>query len=370
MGTEVFTGVPNDLTASGGPLQTLQDTASSVKLRLEKTKYTFEQLTTWRLQIAALNLDGAMIYDANEGKNNVYLGIETQAQADTAKARIAKPSLPSDAVELQVVGPYDDLVLKGKELQEDIAQQQKKATEPSLETSAAVQYVDKSNAPLVGGIRMDIRGGTCTYGFSAKVNGVLGFISNSHCTSTIGVIDGDEVLQYGLPKIGYELIDWRARPCGVIWNSCRYSDTAFFKSTGARAAVPRIAGTGPEPGDKSYTYTSAIRGTLSAKQNEHYIAVTAKTGFTRLIVTNTCTYLRTYASPLTVECGAVAKPEAGYPNVQGGDSGSPVITRNGSDSVLVAEIFAKNPLAGSIWMNNINGIFRDFGGSSVLKYAW
>jgi len=270
MGTEVFTGIPNDLAASAGSLQTLQETASSVQLRLENTKYTFEQLTTWLLQIAALNLDGVMIYDANEGKNNVYLGIETQAQADAAKARIAKLSLPSDAVEMQVVGPYDDLVLKGAELQEYIAQQEED-TEITLEATAAEQNVEQYNNPLVGGMRMDILslGLRCTYGFSAKRNGVVGFVSNSHCTKYKNSVDGAEVFQGG-SKIGYETADASARPCGPIWTACRYADAAFFKNTGTRIAKPRIAGTGPNPGDKTYTYTSVLKGVLfSTKQDEH-----------------------------------------------------------------------------------------------------
>ena len=367
MGTEVFTGVPNDLAASTGSLQTLQ--AASLKLRLEDTKYTFEQLTSWLLQIAALNLDGVMIYDANEGKNNVYLGVETKAQAEAAKARIAKLSLPNDAVEMQVVGPYRDLVLQNKELQEDVVQQKEEATSTIPKAAVVERDVTGYVNPPVGGAEIVVRGsgfsGTCTYGFSAKRNGVTGFISNGHCTRYKNSVDGTEVFQGG-SKIGFELVDPNARGCGIIWNICRYSDAAFFKNTGTRIVIPRIAGTGPDPYDKTYTYTSKVNGIRnSPAQYEAFIVVTSQTGFTRLIVTNTCTYLKTYGSSSTVECGAVGVPQSGYPGIRGGDSGSPVITRNASGAVIVGEIFADNPLAGTIWMNIGSGILRDLGPLTV-----
>jgi hypothetical protein len=374
MGTEVFTGVPNDLTTSMASFQTAENT-TSLKLRLEATKYTFEQLYTWLHQIAALNLDGVMIYDANEGTNTVYLGVETQAQADATKNHLTSLSIPHDAVVVEVVGPFDDLVLRGEELEAFLAQRD---AEAPLETAATTQYVNSNVNPLVGGAEIFLEGlsgheGYCTYGFSAKRNGVLGFVTNSHCTRDAKAapkVTGDTVKQDGPYDgvIGYEIADPTARVCGAFWNLCRYADAAFFRNTGTRLAAPQIAGTGPDAGDKSYTYTSVVKGTLwSTKQNEHYIAVTARTGFTRIIINNTCTYLRFYGFSWTVECGATATPEPGYPYIQSGDSGSPVILRDSSGAVLVGQVIGGNPLAGTIWLNNAGGIWRDLGD---MTYRW
>jgi hypothetical protein len=369
MGTEVFTDVPNDPTISSYSRQAFQEMQSSLPLRLENTKYTFEQLTTWLHEIMALDLDGAMIYDANEGKNNVYLGVETQAQADVAKAHIAKLTIPDDGVEIEVVGPYNDLVLRGEELQKYMAQKAKAAAEAPLHT-AAEQHVERSSLPLVGGVQVTTNKSACTYGFSAKRNGVRGLVTNYHCTANKAQVDGDVIRQDG-QYIGFETVDPPPFYCGIFWGECRYSDAAFFKNDGPSpwVAAPRIAGIGPAAYDKTYTYSSPVQGVvLSTKQDAHYIAVTSRTGFTRLVVTNTCTYLRTqeyFTRLITIECGAVAKPESGYPNIQGGDSGSPVITRNSSGAVLVAEIFGANPLNGTIWMNNIGGVWRDLGALTV-----
>ena len=353
LGQEIFTGVPNDLAASAGSLQALQETAPSVQLRLEATKYTFRQLKTWFLQIAALNLDGIIIYDANEGKNNVYLGVETKAQAAKVKARVAKLNFPSDAVEVQVVGSSDNLVLNGAELEAYKAQQQLEASEMTLEPTAT-QDTNGYNNPLVGGIEIETAtGGTCTYGFSARRLGVYGFVSNNHCTTSGN--RGDTIKQAS-SVIGYEVVNPVARGCGLVWIACIDADAAFFRHVN-RPVVPMVAGTGPEPGDKTYTYSSLVQGFFSGPAlNQHYIAVTARTGFTRIITTNTCTFLRPSGTDVTVECGAVAKPEPGYPNVDRGDSGSPVITRNGTSSNLVGQVFARNTLAGTIWLNNMSGI--------------
>lgn len=371
MGQEVFTGVPNDLADEAGSPKTLQAT-SSPSLRLEDTKYTFKQLHTWLWQTIDLDLDGVMIYDANEGNNNVYLGVETRAQAEATKARIAKLPIPPNAVAIEVVGPYKDYVLRGEGLQKYLAQEAKTA-EVQLQP-AAVQYVDGPSVPLVGGVRVTTDRGGCTYGFSAKRNGVLGLVTNFHCTANKAQVDGD-IIRQNQQYIGVETVDPPPRWCGIVWGDCRYSDAAFFKNTSSstvRVATPRIAGTGPGAGDRTYDYSSPVLGILSStKQNEHYIAVTSKTGFTRLVVTNTCTYLRTGIFDIsakrlvTIECGAVAKPESPYPNVQQGDSGSPVITRNSSGAMLAGEIFGGNPLNGGIWMNNMGGILRDLGSLTV-----
>lgn len=293
MGTEVFTGVPNSLAVSAGSLQALQGTTPP--LRLEDTEYTFKQLHTWLWQIIDLNLAGVMIYDANEGKNNVYLGVETQAQADAVKARLAGLPIPPGAVAVEVVGPYKDYVLRGEELQESLAQERSKTAEVQLHPMAT-QNVEFQSLPLVGGVRVTTDMGGCTYGFSAKRNGVLGLVTNYHCTANKAQVNGDVIRQNG-SYIGVETVDPPARWCGIVWGDCRYADAAFFQNTSAgtgRVAAPRIAGTGPGAGDKTYDYSSPVLGILSSTvQNEHYIAVTSRTGFTRLVVSNTCTFLRT-----------------------------------------------------------------------------
>ena len=365
LGQEVFTGVPNDPAASAGSLQALQATAPSLKLRLEATKYTFKQLKTWFLQIAALDLDGVMIYDANEGKNNVYLGVETKAQAAVVKTRIAKLNLPRDAVEIEVVGPFDDLVLDSVEFKAYKAQQQIEAANFML-APMAEQHLQRYNDPLVGGVEIqnNATGQSCTYGFSARRNGIYGFVTNSHCTRYRGTVNGDEIRQYG-SLVGYETADAPTRECGPIWTFCHDADAAFFRHVN-RAVVPAIAGTGPEPGDKVYSYRSKVLGSYSGPaQGQHYIAVTARTGFIRLITQNTCTFLKANSNNITVECGATATPEPGYPFVQGGDSGSPVITRNGSGAVLAGEIFGGNSFRRTVWMNNMSGIYEALGNMAV-----
>lgn len=258
LGQEVFTGIPNDLAASTGSLQALQETASSLKLRLEDTNYTFKQLKTWFLQIVALDLDGVMLYDANEGKNNVYLGVETKAQAAKVKTRVAKLNLPRDAVEIEVVGPFDDLVLDGAELEAYRAQQQVEVDEVTL-APMAEQHVQGYNNPLVGGVRIGTAtGGTCTYGFSARRLGVYGFVSNNHCTTSGN--RGDTITQAGF-IIGYEVVNPVAWSCGLVWIACIDADAAFFRHVN-RPVVPMIAGTGPEPGDMTYTYSSTVQGFL------------------------------------------------------------------------------------------------------------
>lgn len=365
LGTEWFTDSPNETVTPADPAQPLRALGADLELRLETTKYTFKQLKTWFLQVVALDLDGVIMYDANEGSNNVYLGVETEAQAVEVRARVAALSFPSDAVEVEVIGPFDDLVLDGAELEAYRAQQQAEDTESTL-APMADQHVEGYNDPLVGGIEIqnNATGQSCTYGFSARRNGVYGFVTNSHCTRFRGQVNGDEMRQVG-SLVGYETADTRVRGCGLIWQSCYDADAAFFRHVN-RAVVPAIAGTGPEPGDKVYSYRSKVLGSYSGPaQGQHYIAVTATTGFTRLIAQNTCTFLRVSGDGFTVECGATATPEPGYPFVQGGDSGSPVITRNASGAVLAGQVFGGNGFARTVWMNNMSGIYEALGNMAV-----
>lgn len=311
-----------------------------------------------------LELEGAIAFDVDEVNNYVSIGVETEPQAAAARARIAEFSLPDDAVVVRAIGPIDDLVLDGEDLREHKAQQQKSETAEATLGPTQVRRVDTSVNPVVGGVEIYMvpRDGYCTYGFTVRKDGVLGFITNSHCTKRIMAVDGDPVRQTGTggPLIGYETRDFLGQVCGRTF--CRKSDAALFRSSGAVPLKGRIAGTGPNPGDKDYTYTSTVNGMIFYPvAGAHYIAVTARTGFTRLVIRHTCVNLQTFASEMTVTCGSSAWPESGYPNIQQGDSGSPVITRNGSESNVVAEIFAGNPLDGTIWMNNSGGIWNEFG---------
>ena len=227
----------------------------------------------------------------------------------------------------------------------------------------ADQHVQGYNTPLVGGIEIQPQyTGNCTLGFGARRNGVYGFVTNSHCTRYRNRVDGDRMRQEG-SLIGYETADAPGRGCGPIWNSCYDADAAFFRHVN-RAVVPAIAGTGPEPGDKVYSYRSKVLGSYSGPaQGQHYIAVTATMGFTRLITQNTCTFLK--VGDITVECGATATPEPGHPFANPGDSGSPVITRNSSGVVLAGQIFGRNSFARTVWINNMSGIYEALGNMNV-----
>lgn len=76
------------------------------------------------------------------------------------------------------------------------------------------------------------RAAECSLGFVAIRSGMLGFVSNSHCTDPQSGSDLDPVGQPTLAnQVGYENYDPAlfTSPC-VTGYRCRYSDAAFFST--------------------------------------------------------------------------------------------------------------------------------------------
>ncbi len=73
--------------------------------------------------------------------------------------------------------------------------------------------------------------GNCTLGFVARRNDTLGFVSDSHCTTSffgIGQSLGDWVHQLATRVVAREAVDPDGYICGILLFECRASDAAFF----------------------------------------------------------------------------------------------------------------------------------------------
>ncbi len=187
--------------------------------------------------------------------------------------------------------------------------------------------------PIEGGIQIAFTTGRiikttylCTLGFNAKLEGIEGFVTNSHCTAEEFEEDGT-VHHQPLPDnpIGQEVKDPEPFRCGVFVR-CRYSDAAFSqKLETVASSLGSIAMTsGVNDGSLDIVGSYKIVGKHEGNAEEGIILtkVGRTTGTTQGVVTKTCVDVRPLGSRVVRLCQDIV--EADVQIVGGGDSGSPV----------------------------------------------
>jgi hypothetical protein len=194
--------------------------------------------------------------------------------------------------------------------------------------------------------------GECTLGFNAYRNGVQGFVTASHCTTTMGVVDGIETYQpqsglFGVNKIGQETVDPSFYPCvslGISYTRCRTSDSAFFQynysispssfqkihTTAYWAWYPMLI-SNILPYEINGSRNVVGTGTVSVGENIGKVGRT--TGGTIGAVLNTCQESLIY--PNYFPCQTIVQAGAAP-----GDSGAPVFKFYGADALAVGLLTA------------------------------
>lgn len=181
----------------------------------------------------------------------------------------------------------------------------------------------------------------CTLGFNAKKSGDASkyFVTNAHCSLTIGVIDG---ASFGQPILGgqYQLgTEWADPPYSPylqncpsgLSQGCRYADALLAKyDAGVSVGVHRVAQTtfaywGNDPNQSGSTVLAANSWFLINEELPNTALVYgvdvnkigATSGWTAGFIQQTCVDIiyQTYAYLCQWQVAAVSRP---------GDSGSPV----------------------------------------------
>jgi hypothetical protein len=214
----------------------------------------------------------------------------------------------------------------------------------------------------------------CTIGFSAKRNGVYGFVTNSHCTEdmfgTGGIYNA-----FGQPEsrtIGAEAVDPFGYTCGVAPpTECRASDAAFIQSNGA---VPFRVGVIAKPVSRNTGSLNISSGDPFFRISETGTAVAgmtvekvgAVTGWTSGGVTHTCVTAMVQQDQWWKR---VACADKTLYSADGGDSGAPVFvwlpyspTEGGNQAALLGIHSSHEWEGNSKYFSRITGIMSDLGG--------
>lgn len=79
---------------------------SSKRFELVNATYDFAQLSAWYALITPLySMPGLVFTDIDEVRNKIVIGVETEADRAPMERKIAELPIPSDAIEVAIVGP-------------------------------------------------------------------------------------------------------------------------------------------------------------------------------------------------------------------------------------------------------------------------
>ncbi len=223
--------------------------------------------------------------------------------------------------------------------------------------------------PLAGGAQFNFSttGGTfvCSVGVPARINGVQGFMTASHCSQSVyNVSARTRMTSPGGTFIGAESIDPAGRSCSLPDTlGCREAD-ALFVSGGPANAVDFGKIMYTNSGSLTVAGVLNVQGTLSYPSVGQTIYKTGRTtGTTRASVARLC--VDTLVSePDGNTYGALCSVEVATGSfISGGDSGSSVWTYDGTGPVITGIISYGSSNTGgfSPW----GGVVKEFGTVTV-----
>ncbi|MCD0166732.1 S1 family peptidase [Deinococcus sp. 12RED42] len=137
-------------------------TYSSLKVKVKNVTYSFGDLQGWRMQLRRALAEGTLSgLSINEGDNTIMAYVPRAELLSQARHYFAGLGIPSAAIELGIM-----------------------EVQPQLSLKDTVR-------PPAGGLEIKINEGStvgpCTIGVNVTFNGVPGFLTASHCSSTQGV---------------------------------------------------------------------------------------------------------------------------------------------------------------------------------------
>ena len=311
-------------------------------VRIHKGNYGFDQLKGWSDAVDRniLGRDGVVFTDIDERDNTLRVGISDPSIRKDVEAAYRAVGVPANALAFEAAEPVRQ-----------------------------VATLQNTVRPIAGGLQIHWfnpagQGFLCTLGFLARRQGVLGFVTNSHCSGTQGGVQNTQYhqsLAAGIAnRIGLETADPNYFVGGVCpaGKRCRYSDAAF-------ARVPHPSGPAVATSfgriERTAVASLVILGThtILGKQIPTFLGeLVQKTGRTTGTsvgrVNRTCVNTNVAASNVHMRCQATV-----VANVNSGDSGSPVyrIINAGAFSVALNGILwggSSNPT--TFWFSTMDRI--------------
>jgi hypothetical protein len=277
---------------------------------VRRAEYDFQELGTWfdRLSKDALALPGVAYVDLDESSNRVLVGVEKGATGTTAPAGVfaaaRSAGIPSAAVVVRQVEPVRFTLT-----------------------------LQQRTRPVRGGFQINFPGFLCTLGFNATSGVVRSWITNSHCTTVQGGVEGtlywQPLMSGGANNfIGTEVDDPNYFVGGQCpaGRRCRFSDSSRGAyDPAATSTLGRIGRTnGVNTGSLTIGTPGSFTITAEALTNSFTIGSTLNkvgrtTGWSQGLVTNSCVNTNVSGSNITQLCQTFVSAMVGP-----GDSGSPV----------------------------------------------
>ncbi|HEY0512463.1 MAG TPA: hypothetical protein VGH73_11195 [Thermoanaerobaculia bacterium] len=319
------------------------------QVRVLQGDYEFAQLVAWKRALRpALGLPGVVYLDADEARNRVVVGV-TSLNAASPDKSLDRGRLDKE-ITARGVPPAAVLYVEAPPLSELIAAQRMGdpagAADKRKPSTASIQSTIR---PVPGAVQLSFIKQPyiyfCTIGFNAYLGGAFGFVTNSHCTSDRGAVDGTRYSQgdpYGA-AIATEIADPSYSTGGSCpaGRKCRYSDSAFAQydgaSLGSFGKLSHPATRGVEVGSltlKPATSRFNVTGAGPAPLSGQVVnKIGRTTGWTYGPVIATCVDVDSSSTEFTLFCQHIV--QAG---TQGGDSGSPVFSWTSGTAVKLLGI--------------------------------
>jgi hypothetical protein len=289
-----------------------------------------------RQLLPLFELAGVVFTDADESSGRFVVGVLDRGVEGLVRARLATLGVPSQIVDV-------------------------------VETEAIVPVAtlrDKVR-PVEGGLQIRFTNYLCSLGFVAVRDGVTGYVTASHCSTTQGSVDSTKYYQplnqNADEFIGTEIADpsfFRNGDC-PRGRKCRYSDANFSQGAGNASSfgLGLIAKTdGVNTGSLQIGGTFGIAGEGAAFSGQTANKVGRTTGWTQGMVTNSCADTGVSGTNIVLLCQTFV--EGNGTIVGSGDSGSPVFRIEGGDNVT---------LLGGLWGGNQSGTMFVYSPISAIK---
>ena len=289
---------------------------SSRGMEIIEADYNFVDLHRWHQQMSpeVLSIPGVVSTDNDDGRNRLNIGISNEpGTVEAVEGALSKLGIPREAVVLTKTEPIN-------------------------------LHLRSRRRPLRGGLQINFGGFLCTLGFIAVRNGITGYVTNSHCTTTQGGVQNTVEHQPSASgttnRVGIEIADptyvgGAGCPAGRV---CRRSDSSFIQVPHPSGpAVTTARGTIARPAVNSFTWNGVdvfnITSEGTAVVGQAVTKVGRTTGRTAGTVSQTCVNTNVSGTNITQICQTFAN----YGNA-GGDSGSPVFRITTLPSVVLVGI--------------------------------
>jgi hypothetical protein len=320
---------------------------------LRRGDYGFGELAAWRRELRqVLALPGVVSLDVDEATNRIRIGMDSRARTK---------SLDRDRLERELLfgeAPRQAVVVE--------------EVEPIRRLAGLRDQV----RPIPGGVEV-ANFKACTLGFNVFREGVFGFVTNSHCTSRQGGLEGTRFYQNYLASggsfVGVEIADpdyFTGGDCPP-GRRCRFSDSAFIAydatNLGEYGKLARTVSRGPVNGSLEFpakTPRFTINGRATSVLGKPLNKMGRTTGWTYGNVVATCVDVNVFQTDISQLC-----QDAVQAGVGAGDSGSPIFSwTRGNNVKLVGILWGGGSTNGSSFFvfSPLANIERELGALEIF----